>query len=71
MGSPETAGTLEAGSDQMASTELPEGRVGAAAEQGDRGPAVAGGDRAVRAEALAERRELLALGGGSILHAEP
>src|SRR6266566_4379866 len=45
--------------DRRFSSELPEGGVGAAAEQVDCDPAVARDDRAVGAEALTERRELL------------
>src|SRR6266404_5144267 len=61
-----TRATMRARRDSLSSrsgiTEscpLTKGWVGATAEQRDRFPAVAGGDRAVRPEALAERLECL------------
>src|SRR5436190_23339122 len=44
--------------------ELPQARVGAATEQGDALPAIAGNDGPVRAETVAERLELLRRGRG-------
>src|SRR2546428_8128234 len=51
--------SLSAYSYAATSARLPESGIGAAAEQGNCRPAVAGDNGAVRAEAIAERRELL------------